>query len=242
MIAVYRCRVVARFPHDVSAFTQGLLWWGGRLFESTGLVGASTLREVRLEDGAVLRSVPFPQGTFGEGIALWGDEIVGVTWQDGIVCRWDRETLTLRETAERDGEGWGLASDGTSLILSDGSATVRFLDPESLAERRALPVAAGDKPLPLLNALAWVKGEILANVWGQPVIARIDPASGRTRGLIDLTPLVGESAGDDPEKVANGIAWDEDGDRLFVTGKNWPWLYEIVVDPAPAGWARLSAA
>jgi glutamine cyclotransferase len=242
MIAVYRCRVVARFPHDVSAFTQGLLWWGDRLFESTGLVGASTLREVRLEDGAVLRSVPFPKGTFGEGIALWGDEIVGVTWQDGIVCRWDRETLALRETVELAGEGWGLASDGTSLILSDGSASLRFLDPESLAERRVLAVTAGGKPLPLLNALAWVKGEILVNVWGQPVIARIDPESGRTRGLIDLTPLVAESARGDPEKVANGIAWDEDGDRLFVTGKNWPWLYEIIVDPAPAGWARLSAA
>ena len=242
MIAVYRCRVVARFPHDPGAFTQGLFWSGGRLFESTGLVGASTLREVRLEDGAVLRSVPFPEGTFGEGITAWGEEIVGVTWQDGIVCRWARETLALRETVKREGEGWGLASDGETLVLSDGSATLRFLDPETLAERRVLPVTAGGAALPLLNALAWVRGEILANVWGQPVIARIDPASGRTRGLIDLTALVADSAGGDPEKVANGIAWDEAGDRLFVTGKNWPWLYEIAIDPVPAGWARLSAA
>jgi glutamine cyclotransferase len=119
---------------------------------------------------------------------------------------------------------------------------LRFLDPETLAERRALVLTAGGAALPLLNALAWVKSEILANVGGQSVTARIHPASGRTRGLIDLTPLVAEAAGGDPEKVANGIAWDEAGGRLFVTGKNWPWLYEIAVEPAPAGRARLSAA
>jgi glutamine cyclotransferase len=230
MIPVQPCTIVARYPHDRRAFTQGLFWRDGLLFESTGLIGRSTVRRVRLEDGKVLRSARFPAGLFGEGIAPWRHEIVGVTYQGGVGLRWDAETLDETGRFAFDGEGWGLAGDGESLILSDGTAVLRFLDPETMAVRRRLPVAAGGRPLPWLNALAWRRGEILANVFTLPALARIDPDGGAVRGWIDLTPLVAECAAGDPEKVANGVAWDEEGARLFVTGKNWPWLYEIAID------------
>jgi glutamine cyclotransferase len=229
MIPVHACRVVRRTPHDPEAFTQGLFWRAGSLFESTGLVGRSTVRRVRLRDGKVLRSAPFPDGTFGEGIAPWEDEIVGVTYQGGVGLRWHAETLAETGRFAFEGQGWGLAQDGESLILSDGTPVLRFLDPATAAVRRRLLVTAEGRPLPWLNALAWRRGEILANVFTLPAIARIDPASGAVRGWIDLAPLVGECAGGDPEKVANGTAWDEVGERLFVTGKNWPWLYEIAI-------------
>jgi glutamine cyclotransferase len=227
MLPVESVRVVARYPHDPDAFTQGLFWRGGLLFESTGLVGRSTVRRVRLRDGKVLRSAPFPDALFGEGIAPWGDEVVGVTYRGGLGVRWDAQTLEETGRFAFDGEGWGLTQDGESLILSDGTPVLRFLDPATMAVRRRLPVSASGRPLPYLNALAWRDGEILANVFTLPAVARIDPASGAVRGWIDIAPLVGECGGGDPEKVANGIAWDAERDRLFVTGKNWPTLYEI---------------
>jgi glutamine cyclotransferase len=227
MIPVQAARVAARYPHDRGAFTQGLVWRRGRLFESTGLVGRSTVRRVRLRDGKVLRSAGFPDGLFGEGIAPWGEEIVGVTYRGGVGLRWDAQTLAETGRFAFEGEGWGLTQDGESLVLSDGTPVLRFLDPETMAVRRRLLVTAAGRPLPFLNALAWRHGEILANVLTLPAIARIDAASGAVRGWIDLAPLVAESGCDDPEKVANGIAWDAERDRLFVTGKNWPTLYEI---------------
>jgi glutamine cyclotransferase len=229
MLPVQPCTVVARYPHDRRAFTQGLFWRDGALFESTGLVGRSTLRRVRLEDGKVLRSVRFPEGLFGEGIAPWEHEIVGVTYQGGVGLRWDAATLAETGRFALEGEGWGLAQDGESLILSDGTSVLRFLDPLTMAVRRRLAVIAGGRPLPWLNALAWRRGEILANVLTLPAIARIDPATGAVRGWLDISLLVAEAGNSDPEKVANGIAWDEQGGRLFVTGKNWPWLYEIAI-------------
>ncbi len=230
-IPTFGCRVVAAYPHDPGAFTQGLLWHRGALYESTGLVGHSTVRKVRLKDGRVLRSAALPAAMFGEGLAGWGEEIVSLTYRDGVAFRWDARTLAPRGKGALAGEAWGLTCDGASLVKSDGTPVLRFLDPETLAERRTLLVTAGGRPLGLLNDLQWVGGALLANVLTLPALARIDPASGHVLAWIDLSPLVAECSGGDPEKLANGVAWDDEARRLFVTGKNWPRLYEIAVDP-----------
>ena len=219
-------RVVRTFPHDPGAFTQGLFWLDGHLYESTGLVGRSTIRQVDLESGRVLRTTPIPDGLFGEGIVNWGDEIVSITWRDGIGFRWDRATFRRTGSFRYAHEGWGLTQDGESIILSDGSSMLRFLDPATMAERRRIEVTVNGAPVWQLNELEYVRGEILANVWMTTRIARIDPASGAVRGWIDLAPLAAENGGSE-DNVLNGIAYDAAGDRLFVTGKNWPRLYEI---------------
>lgn len=227
----YSYRVVGTYPHDQRAFTQGLFYLNGSLYESTGQVGQSTIRRVRLEDGRVLQSVPIPPGLFGEGIVNWGNEIISITWQGGNGFRWD--LATLRRTGEwrYEGEGWGLTQNGTDIIMSDGSSALRFLDPATLAERRRITVTLQGVELTQLNELEWVNGEILANIWQQPRIARIDPATGRVTGIIDLSALAAEN-GDNSDRVLNGIAWDARHDRLFVTGKYWPRLYEIDLVPA----------
>jgi glutaminyl-peptide cyclotransferase len=228
-------RVVRAFPHDPGAFTQGLLWLDGRLYESTGLIGASTLREVDLETGRVLRSVDIPPGLFGEGLVDWGDELLSITWQDGVGFRWDRRTFRRTGSWRYAHEGWGLTQDGRHIIMSDGTPTLRFLEPRTLAEVRRVTVTSAGQPVANLNELEYVRGEILANVWMTTRIARIDPASGRVTGWIDLAPLVRENGGGE-DNVLNGIAYDAAGDRLFVTGKLWPRLYEIdLVPPARAG-------
>lgn len=226
-------RVVATYPHDPQAFTQGLFFLDGHLYESTGLVGRSTIRRVNIEDGRVLQSVPIPRNMFGEGIVNWGDQIISITWQTGIGYRWDRATFRQLGSWRYSGEGWGLTQNGQDIIMSDGTAELRFLDPETLQERRRIRVTANGRPVDRLNELEFVNGEILANVWMTPRIARIDPASGNVTGWIDLTPLVQQTAGGDYDAVLNGIAYDAQRDRLFVTGKNWPRLYEI--DLVPAG-------
>ena len=235
MIPIYGCRIVKAYPHDPLAFTQGLLWHGGWLYESTGLVGRSAIRKVRLRDGRVIRSAALHEALFGEGLALWADEIVSMTYRDGVGFRWDCETLERRAEFACPGEAWGLTSDGESLVMSDGSAVLRFLDPETMAERRRVTVIAEDRPIGLLNDLQWVDGEILANMLSWPVIARIDPPSGRVTGWIDLRPIVMEASAGDAEKVANGVAHDSHRNRLFVTGKNWARLYEIAVDSVAGG-------
>jgi glutaminyl-peptide cyclotransferase len=226
-VPIQACRIVATYKHDRDAFTQGLFWSDGHLYESTGLAGRSTIRRTRLKDGRTLASAQVPDGLFGEGIAPWRDEILSVTYQGGAGFRWDKESLALAGRFRIDGEGWGLAADGDGLILSDGSATLRFLDPETMAVRRRLLVTAAGRPLNRLNALQWVNGEILANIFAWPAIARIDPASGALRGWIDLREIAAKAGRGDPEKMANGIAWDAEGQRLFVTGKNWPSVYQI---------------
>jgi glutamine cyclotransferase len=229
---VYGYRVAATYPHDPEAYTQGLLYRDGQLYESTGQIGRSTIRRVRIEDGRVLQSTPIPAGHFGEGIVDWGDQIVSITWQGGVGFRWDRRTLRRLGQWRYPGEGWGLTRSDAEIVMSDGTAELRFLDPATLAERRRVTVTLRGRPLADLNELEWIKGEVWANVWRTGYIVRIDPASGAVTGVVDLRPLAVEN-GAAEDNVLNGIAYDPAGDRVFVTGKNWPRLYEIDLEPRP---------
>jgi glutamine cyclotransferase len=236
-VPVFVARVVARYPHDPQAFTQGLVWKDGQFFESTGLEGRSEVRRVTLH-GQVMRRATLPPDQFGEGLASWGAQLISLTWHDGIAHRWDARTLKRIGGGRFEGEGWGLASDGQTLVHSDGTATLRFLDPATLAVRRQITVMLRGRPVYQLNELEMVDGQVLANVWHTPYLLRIDPASGRVASVIDLRPVVAEVRTADPEAVANGIAWDSEKRRLFVTGKLWPTLFEIALDPLPAAPAR----
>ena len=221
-------QVVRVYPHDREAFTQGLVFADGVLYEGTGLNGQSSIRKVKLENGAVLQLQKLEERYFGEGIALVGDSIVQLTWQGGVGFVYDRATFQRARTFTYTGEGWGLAYDGTRLIMSDGTAFLRFLDPKTLKETGRVQVTDGGRPVQHLNELEVVKGEVYANVWQSDRIARIDPKSGQVRGWIDLKGILDpkDAAGVD---VMNGIAYDAAGDRLFVTGKLWPKLFEIRV-------------
>jgi glutamine cyclotransferase len=231
-VPVQTVAVKATYPHDPNAFTQGLFFSDGALYETTGLVGQSTLRRVRLQDGKVLQQVDIPAGQFGEGSTAWGKEIVSVTWTHGIGHRWDRATLKRLGSFRYAGEGWGLTQDGRSLILSDGTPSLRFLDPKTYKEQRRVTVLANGRPVKALNELEFVNGEIWANIWQQPLIARIDPASGAVKGWIDLRALEQLSGRGGPDDVANGIAYEPRSKRLFVTGKRWPKLFEVTLKPA----------
>lgn len=222
-----RWKLVRAYPHDPGAFTEGLIWLDGSLYESTGQYGASGLREVALEDGTVRRSVPLAPFYFGEGVTNWGDTLISLTWQNGVGFRWDRATFRQTGAFRYPGEGWGLTNDGTRLIMSDGSAELRFLDPVTLQETGRLTVTDDGKPVRMLNELEFVKGEILANIWMTDRIARIDPATGHVIDWIDLSRLTRRLKLSDADAVPNGIAYDAKNDRLFVTGKYWPKLFEI---------------
>lgn len=222
----YRYEVVRSYPHDPGAFTQGLVYAGGVLYEGTGLNGRSSIRKVKLENGEVLQIQKLDAQYFGEGIAVYGSTLVQLTWQAGLGFVYDLATFQRRRTFSYRGEGWGLAHDGTRLAMSDGTAVIRFLDPATFAETGRIEVRDGKAPVPNLNELEFVKGELFANVWQTDRIVRIDPKTGRVTGWIDLSGLLprAEAAGTD---VLNGIAYDAAGDRLFVTGKQWPRLFEI---------------
>lgn len=222
-----RWKLVRAYPHDDKAFTEGLIWLGGSLYESTGQFGQSGLREVSLEDGGVKRSTPLAPFYFGEGVTNWGDELISLTWRNTIGFRWDRATLRQTGSFRYSGEGWGLTNDGTRLIMSDGSAELRFLDPATLTETGRLTVTDQGRPVRMLNELEYVKGEILANVWMTDRIARIDPKSGNVIDWIDIGRLTRSLKLTDYDAVPNGIAYDAKHDRLFVTGKYWPKLFEI---------------
>jgi len=228
---VYTFKVVNVFPHDPQAFTQGLAYRGGFLYEGTGLNGRSSLRKVRLESGDVVQRVDLAPEFFGEGIALLGDEIVQLTWKahKGFVYRVSDFKL-LREFSY-PGEGWGLAVHGNELYMSDGTSEIRVLDGKTLREKRRLKVRNGDKPVLELNELEFVEGEIFANVWQTDKIARISPQTGRVLGWIDLQGLLGPMYQRHPDAVLNGIAYDPATKRLFVTGKLWPNIYEIKILP-----------
>ena len=219
--------VVARLPHDPRAFTEGLFYRDGAFFEATGEVGRSFIRKVDPATGRVLKSVTIAAPYFGEGIAPVGNQIVSLTWQHHIGFRWTIDGFRKVGSFSYPGEGWALTGDGRELVMSDGTAALRFLDPRTMAERRRLAVTYRGRPLAQLNELEWVDGEILANVWHTDAIVRIDPASGKVVGVIDLSALTAEVHPTEAEAVPNGIAWDAAHRRLFVTGKDWPVIFEI---------------
>ena len=229
--AVLRARVVARYPHDRGAFTEGLIWSDGHLYESVGKEGQSEIRRVRLEDGVVLARAAIPPAQFGEGLARWHEQLISLTWHDGLAHRWNVRTLRPIGQASYPGEGWGLATERTGLIESDGSATLKRIDPATFRVTGRLAVTIAGKPVDQLNELEVVDGAILANVWRTPWLVRIDPASGHVNVVIDLRPIVAEVAATDPDAVANGIAWDAARRRLFITGKLWPVLFEVALEP-----------
>jgi len=222
-------RIVARFPHDAQAFTEGLVWHDNALYESVGLEGRSDVRRVDLATGKVTARAGIPPAQFGEGLAAYKDRLVSLTWHDGVAHLWSARTLKSLGTARYNGEGWGLTSDGRALIRSDGSATLTFHDPATLAEQRRVTVTLRGRAVTQINELEWIDGQLLANVWHTPFLLRIDPASGAVNAIVDLRPLVAEVAATNPEAVANGIAWDPAKRRLFVTGKLWPTLFEIAL-------------
>lgn len=226
-LPVQQVQIVRVFPHDRGAFTQGLLYRDGRIYESTGMEGRSSVREVRLDDGRVLKQAIVPTPYFGEGLVDWGNRLISLTWQHGRGFIWDRATLKPLGEWRYSGEGWALTHNGRELIMSDGTPQLRFLDPNTLKEKRRITVTVDGQRLGRLNELEWVKGEVLANIWMTDRIARIDPGTGRVKGWIDLGPLVRRIPGRGYDDVANGIAYDAKGDRLFVTGKNWPSLFQI---------------
>lgn len=231
--------VVNVYPHDRQAFTQGLLYHDGVLYESTGIEGQSTLRRVELSTGTVLQRHVVPRPFFAEGLALHGDRLFQLTWQQGIAFVYDRQSFREVARLTYTGEGWGLAHDGQRFILSDGSSTLRFLDSSTFQETGRITVRDAGAPVRDINELEIVKGEIFANIWHSHRIARIDPGSGQVRGWVDLAGLLAPGDVDNTEAVLNGIAYDEAGDRLFVTGKLWPKLFEIRLkpagEPAPSG-------
>ncbi|MES2860369.1 MAG: glutaminyl-peptide cyclotransferase [Pseudomonadota bacterium] len=225
--ARYGYEIVATYPHDAAAFTQGLEWHDGLLFESTGRENSS-IRRVRLEDGVVLTSRDIEDQYFGEGMTVIDDRALSLTWTNGLGFVWDPDDLEPKGTFAYAGEGWGLTHDESRVILSDGEPHLRFLDPRTLAETGTVPVTYMGRPLNRLNELEFVEGEVWANVWQTNFIVRIDPTTGAVVGVIDLTTLKDQVEVADPnDDVLNGIAWDAEGRRLFVTGKHWPKLFEI---------------
>ena len=226
---VARYQVVHVYPHDPQAFTQGLNFVDGVLYKGTGLNGKSTVRKVKLENGEVLQLQKVADEYFGEGIAVWRDRIFQLTWRSGIGFIYDRNSLARVGTFTYPGEGWGLTTDGTRLIMSDGSSSLRFLDPTTQKETGRIQVRDGTVPVEHLNELEFVKGEVLANVWLTDRIARIDPKRGRVVGWIDLQGLLTPADAVQPDAILNGIAYDAAKDRLFVTGKLWPKIFEIKI-------------
>lgn len=225
--------VVHTYPHDPKAFTQGLIFADGHLYESTGEYGQSSLRMVDLETGRVLQEQPVAKQYFAEGLAAWGSTLVQLTWQSHLAFVYDRFSFRLLKTLSYPWEGWGLTPDGKELILSDGTPELHFLDPATFHELRRVTVKDHGKPVTYLNELEMVHGEIYANVWHSDRIARISPRTGAVLGWIDLTGLLPANLHSSPEAVLNGIACDAAHDRLFVTGKLWPRLYEIRINAQP---------
>jgi glutaminyl-peptide cyclotransferase len=227
-LPLYTYTVVKTYTHDPDAFTQGLEYVDGVFYEGTGMNGRSSIRKVKLETGEVLQKRDVPEQYFGEGITIWKNELIELTWQTNIGFTYDLKTFAPKRTFRYTGEGWGLTHDGQSLIMSDGTEYLRFLDPSTLTERKRVKVSAAGMPLKNLNELEVVKGEIFANIWQTDYIARIDPASGTVKGYIDCRGLL------TPREIAqadvlNGIAYDAAGDRLFITGKLWPKLFEVKI-------------
>ena len=226
----YGYRIVHVYPHDHAAFTQGLEFRAGVLYEGTGLEGQSTLRKVNLETGKVLQEIRIAPQLFGEGITVLNQQILELTWKAEAGFVYDQNTFRQLRSFRYPGEGWGLANDGSQIYMSDGSAQIRVWDPATLQEKRRFTVHDGAKSIQELNELEWVRGELYANVWQTDKIVRISPADGKVLGWIDLAGIL-PAADRDGVDVLNGIAYDSLGDRLFVTGKLWPKLFEIKLVP-----------
>jgi glutaminyl-peptide cyclotransferase len=240
-VPVYSYEVVNTFKHDSKAFTQGLFFHNGFLYEGTGQNGKSNLRKVELETGKVVQQYDLPKQNFGEGATILNGKIYQLTWREGKAFVYDAETFKLLKELEYQGQGWGLTNDGKNFYMTDSSHIIRVLDPETFKTVRTLTVFREDgKPLAYINELEFIKGEIWANVWhseapeilGKPnYIARIDPANGKLLGWIDLGGISPDDVERDGENTLNGIAYDEAADRIFVTGKHWKKLFEIKVKP-----------
>lgn len=222
-------RIVHTYPHDPQAFTQGLVYVNGQMYESTGIYGKSSLRMVDLASGAVLQHQDVPGKYFAEGLTDWGSTLVQLTWKAHTAFVYDRFSFRLLHTFHYSGEGWGLTQDGRHLIMSDGSAQLRFLDPETFREIRRITVTDRGHPVKQLNELEYIRGQIYANIWYSNKIARISPQTGKVLGWIDLSGILPSPEMTSPDAVLNGIAYDAKHDRLFVTGKLWPRLFEIRV-------------
>lgn len=228
-------KVIHTYPHDAQAFTQGLIFLDGQLYESTGLNGHSSLRAVNLETGKAKQYKEIPSEYFAEGLTNWGSTLIQLTWKAHIAFVYDRFSFRQLKTLSYTGEGWGLTQDGKSIILSDGSATLRFLDPKTFKVVRSIKVTDNGKAIDQLNELEYVHGEIYSNIWYSNKIARISPQTGKVLGWIDLTGIISPSELSSDGAVLNGIAYDAKHDRLFVTGKLWPKLFEIKIVPQNTG-------
>jgi len=227
----YTYRIVHVYPHDSNAFTQGLIYLNGLLYESTGLWGRSSVRAVALETGKVIHQQNVPNQYFAEGLTNWAGDLIQLTWQTHEGFVYNLFTFQQERTFSYEGEGWGLTQDGTHLIMSDGTPFLRILDPKSLHEIKRIKVTEGGSPVENLNELEYVKGEIYANIWQTDRIARISPATGQVIGWIDLTGILAPADREAGADVLNGIAYDRAANRLFVTGKLWPKLFEIQIVP-----------
>ena len=227
-LPVYGYQIVRVYPHDPKAFTQGLQYVDGVFYEGTGQVGQSSIRKVEVDTGKVLQQRDLPAPHFGEGITVWQHDLIELTWQTHVAFVYDRNTFEPKKQFKYPGEGWGLTHDGANLIMSDGTSDLRVLDPVTFAEKRRIKVTAAGVPLRELNEVEFVKGEIFANIWQTDYVARISPETGKVVGYIDLRGLL-SPADRARTDVLNGIAYDAEHDRLFVTGKWWPKLFEIKV-------------
>jgi len=233
-VPIYGYEVVHVYPHDPTAFTEGLFYLNGVLYESTGLVHHSSIRKVRVATGQVLQRYDLPGAYFGEGIVNWGSRLIELTWQSHVGFVYGLGTFKRLSEFHYAGEGWALTQDGTQIYMSDGTPDIRVLNPRTLLPTALIHVTLDGKPVERLNELEWVKGEIFANVWQTNWVLRIDPRDGHVVGAIDLSGLLAPSEiVQGQTDVLNGIAYDAKADRLFVTGKNWPKLYQIRLIPRP---------
>jgi len=227
LISLYTYKVVNTYPHDRSAFTEGLVFEDGVLYEGTGLHGYSNLRRVKLETGEILQICELPPQFFGEGVTIYGNKIIQLTWKSHIGFVYDKYSFKLMQDFNYPDEGWGITHDGKHLIMSDGSSTLHFLDPETFKEIGQIEVSANDIPVTRINELEYIQGEIYANIWQTERIARINPLTGQVVGWIDLKGILSPEDHSETVDVLNGIAYDAKNSRLFVTGKFWPKLFEI---------------
>ena len=228
-VPVYTYKVVNAFPHDRQAYTQGLDTDNGALYEGTGGYGSSTLRRVDLESGRVLQEYRLPDVYFGEGVTVYKDTLLQLTWRSNIGFVYDKNSFDLLKTFTYPGEGWGITHDGKRLIMSDGTSMLYFLDPEDFNTAGYVEVHDESGPVDMLNELEYIKGKVFANVWATDNIAIIDPRDGRITGWLDLSGLLDRGQYDNTTEVLNGITYDAESDRMFVTGKRWPLLFEIVM-------------